>query len=35
LKASALVIGDFSPRGGIGIRVEAFYDGAKAKTRRR
>jgi 7-cyano-7-deazaguanine reductase len=31
----ALVIGDFSPRGGIGIRVEAIYEGSKAKTRSR
>ena len=31
----ALVIGDFSPRGGIGIRVEAIYAGSKAKTRSR
>ena len=31
----ALVIGDVSPRGGIGIRVEAIYAGSKAKTRSR
>jgi 7-cyano-7-deazaguanine reductase len=31
----AMVIGDFFPRGGIGIRVEATYEGSKAKTGRR
>ena len=31
----AVVIGDFFPRGGIGIRVEATYEGSKAKTGRR
>ncbi|MCE9587949.1 MAG: preQ(1) synthase [Verrucomicrobia bacterium] len=31
----AKVIGDFFPRGGIGIRVEATYEGSKAKTGRR
>jgi 7-cyano-7-deazaguanine reductase len=31
----AMVVGDFFPRGGIGIRVEATYEGSKAKTGRR
>jgi 7-cyano-7-deazaguanine reductase len=31
----AVVIGDFSPRGGIGIRVEAAYESRKMKSARR
>jgi 7-cyano-7-deazaguanine reductase len=31
----AVVIGDFFPRGGIGIRVEATYESPKAKSGRR
>ena len=31
----AVVMGDFSPRGGIGIRVEAAYESRKTKSARR